>query len=64
MAFTDVFQAFRGTLGIGALLCPRADPETKGVIERNKPLPRRPRSCPGAASRTPATSTASSVPGS
>ena len=26
MAFTDVFQAFRGTLGIGALLCPRADP--------------------------------------
>jgi transposase len=34
MAFTEAFQAFRGTLGIGAVLCQRADPEAKGVIER------------------------------
>lgn len=34
MVFTEAFQAFRGTLGIGAVLCQRADPETKGVIER------------------------------
>ena len=34
MVFTEHFQAFRGTLGIGAVLCQRADPETKGVIER------------------------------
>jgi transposase len=35
MAFTAEFQAFRGTLGMGARLCLRNDPETKGVIERN-----------------------------
>jgi transposase len=35
MVFTDAFQAFRGTLGMGARLCLRADPETKGIIERN-----------------------------
>ncbi|MDQ6798109.1 MAG: IS21 family transposase [Actinomycetota bacterium] len=34
MAFTADFQAFRGTLGIGALLCQRADPEAKGLVER------------------------------
>ena len=34
-AFTREFNAFRGTLGMGAMLCKRADPETKGVIERN-----------------------------
>jgi transposase len=34
MAFTADIQAFRGTLGIGALLCQRADPETKGLVER------------------------------
>jgi hypothetical protein len=34
MAFTEEFGRFRGTLGIGAVLCQRADPETKGVIER------------------------------
>lgn len=35
MVFTEAFQAFRGTLGMGARLCLRADPETKGIIERN-----------------------------
>jgi transposase len=35
VVFTAEFQAFRGTLGMGARLCARADPETKGVIERN-----------------------------
>jgi transposase len=35
MVFTDAFQAFRGTLGMGARLCLRADPETKGIVERN-----------------------------
>ncbi len=34
MAFTTDFQAFRGTLGIGALLCQRGDPEAKGLVER------------------------------
>lgn len=34
MTFTAGFQAFRGTLGIGALLCQRADPEAKGLVER------------------------------
>ena len=33
--FTREFNAFRGTLGMGAQLCKRADPETKGVVERN-----------------------------
>jgi transposase len=34
MVFTDAFQAFRGTLGMGARLCKRGDPEAKGIIER------------------------------
>ena len=34
MVFTREFQAFRGTLGMGARLCRRADPEAKGLIER------------------------------
>jgi transposase len=34
MAFTEEFQRFRGTLGVGARLCQRADPEAKGVVER------------------------------
>ncbi len=34
MAFTAEFQAFRGTLGMGALLCQRGDPEAKGLVER------------------------------
>jgi transposase len=34
MSFTADFQAFRGTLGIGALLCQRGDPEAKGLVER------------------------------
>jgi transposase len=33
-AFTAEFQSFRGTLGIGAQLCRRGDPEAKGLIER------------------------------
>ena len=33
-AFTDDFQAFRGTLGAGARLCKPNDPEAKGVNER------------------------------
>jgi Mu transposase, C-terminal domain len=32
--FTEAFQSFRGTLGIGAQLCQRGDPEAKGLIER------------------------------
>ena len=32
---TREFQAFRGTLGMGAILCGPADPEAKGVVERN-----------------------------
>lgn len=35
MVFTEAFQAFRGTLGMGARLCLRHDPETKGIVERN-----------------------------
>jgi transposase len=35
MVFTEAFQAFKGTVGMGARLCLRADPETKGIIERN-----------------------------
>jgi transposase len=34
MTFTAEFQAFRGTLGIGAVLCQRGDPEAKGLVER------------------------------
>ncbi len=34
MAFTEQFQAFRGTLGMGAQLCQRGDPEAKGLVER------------------------------
>ncbi len=34
MTFTEQFQAFRGTLGMGAQLCQRADPEAKGLVER------------------------------
>ena len=34
MAFTREFQAFRGTLGMGAVLCQRGDPEAKGLVER------------------------------
>ncbi len=34
MSFTAEFQAFRGTLGIGARLCQRGDPEAKGLVER------------------------------
>jgi hypothetical protein len=34
MVFTAEFQAFRGTLGMGARLCQRGDPEAKGLIER------------------------------
>jgi hypothetical protein len=34
MVFTDAFCAFRGTLGMGAVLCQRGDPEAKGVAER------------------------------
>ena len=32
--FTAEFQCFRGTLGIGAQLCQRNDPEAKGLVER------------------------------
>jgi transposase len=32
---TREFQAFRGTLGMGAILCGPADPEAKGIVERN-----------------------------
>lgn len=35
MVFTAEFQAFRGILGMGAVLCARADPEAKGVVERS-----------------------------
>lgn len=34
MAFSAEFQAFKGTLGIGAQLCQRGDPEAKGLVER------------------------------
>ena len=34
MVFTADFQSFRGTFGMGAVLCQRADPEAKGVVER------------------------------
>jgi transposase len=35
MCFTAEFPAFRGTLGIGALLCRRGHPEAKGLVERS-----------------------------
>lgn len=31
---TEAFQAFRGTLGMGAYICQKGDPEAKGVVER------------------------------
>ncbi|MEZ5219793.1 MAG: IS21 family transposase [Ilumatobacteraceae bacterium] len=31
---TDEFQAFRGVLGAAVKLCPPADPESKGLVER------------------------------
>src|SRR5947207_1666402 len=34
MRFTGAFQSLRGTLGIGAVLCQRGDPEAKGLVER------------------------------
>lgn len=34
MVLTEAFQAFRGTLGMGARLCKASDPEAKGIIER------------------------------
>ena len=58
MVFTEAFQAFRGVLGMGARLCLRADPETKGIIERNNGY-WRPVSCPAGASTTWPTSTGS-----
>lgn len=33
-SFTAEFNSFRGVLGMGAFLCDRADPETKGLVER------------------------------
>jgi hypothetical protein len=32
--FTEEFSAFRGMLGMGAVLCDRGDAEAKGVVER------------------------------
>jgi len=32
--FTTAFSAFRGALGMGAILCKPADPEAKGLVER------------------------------
>jgi transposase len=32
--YTQAFQAFRGTLGMGAYICRKADPEAKGLVER------------------------------
>lgn len=32
---TTEFQAFRGTLGAGAVILKAADPESKGIVERN-----------------------------
>jgi transposase len=32
--FSAAFSAFRGTLGMGAVLCARGDPEAKGLVER------------------------------
>jgi transposase len=32
--FTQAFTAFRGVLGMGAVLCARGDPEAKGLVER------------------------------
>lgn len=34
MVFTEEFSRFRGTLGMGAILHKRGDPETKGLVER------------------------------
>ena len=34
MVFSKEFQAFRGTLGMGARLCLRADPESNAFAER------------------------------
>jgi transposase len=31
---TDAFQVFRGTLGMGAIICKPGDPEAKGLVER------------------------------
>jgi transposase len=31
---TEEFQRFRGTFGMGAVLCKRGDPEAKGLVER------------------------------
>jgi len=31
---TDPFQRFRGTLGMGVVICRPGDPEAKGLVER------------------------------
>jgi transposase len=33
-ALTEAFQMFRGTLGMGAIVCRPGDPEAKGLVER------------------------------
>jgi len=34
VCLTDAFQRFRGTLGMGAIVCKPRDPEAKGLVER------------------------------
>lgn len=34
VVLTEAFQAFRGTLGMGAYICKPGDPEAKGLVER------------------------------
>jgi transposase len=34
VSFTEAFQAFRDTLGMGAYVCKPGDPEAKGLVER------------------------------
>jgi hypothetical protein len=61
--FTRDFEAFRGSLAMGAVLCPPADPEAKGLVERANGTSPRP-SSRAAGSARPPTSTPSCKRGS
>jgi transposase len=62
MVFTPAFQCFRGTLGIGAQLCQRNDPEAKGWSNGPMAISRPASFRVGGSSRWP-TSTVSSPAG-
>ena len=57
--YTEEFQRFKGTLGMGVVVLRPADPESKGVVERHNGYLETKLSARPAASRAPKTSTTS-----